>query len=74
MLANDLVEGSDQALEPVVAHERQLAIPEVPLPVERVGSMGGGADLERAVQFRGLARGSEKCEERMRDGEEEEQP
>ena len=31
--AEDAFEGSGEALEPVVAHERQLAIPEVALPV-----------------------------------------
>ena len=33
VLAEDAFEGSGEALEPVVAHERQLAIPEVALAV-----------------------------------------
>ena len=33
VLAGDAFEGSGEALEPVVAHERQLAIPEVALAV-----------------------------------------
>jgi hypothetical protein len=39
--------------------------------------MRGGGDLERAVQFRGVARGSEKREEReerVADGEQNEAP
>ena len=51
------------------AHEGQLAIPEVPLPAERVESMGRGADLERPVQLRLFARGSEKRDDRVRDRE-----
>ena len=73
VLANDAVECVDEPFEPVVAHERQLAIPEVALPVEGVGAMGGGADLQRAVEARGLTGGSEKRNEGMRDGEEEEE-
>ena len=39
-----------------------------------MGSMRGGADLKRAVKFRGFARGSEKREQRVGNGEEEEPP
>ena len=73
VVANDLVEGGDEALEPVVAHECQLAIPERSLPIERMSPVRGGADLERLVESRGLARGPEKREERVGDREEEEQ-
>ena len=73
MLSHDLVEGVDEALEPVVAHECQLAIPERSLPIERMSPMRRGADFEGLVEARGLARGTEKREKRVGDGEEEEQ-
>jgi hypothetical protein len=56
VLSHDLVERGDEALDPVVAHEGQLAIRERPLPVERMRSMRRRADLERVVRPRQFAK------------------
>lgn len=46
MLSDDLVERDHQRLEPVVTHDRELPIPEVALPEERMSSMFAGARLQ----------------------------
>lgn len=50
VLSDDLVERDHQRLEPVVAHDRELPIPEVALPEEGMSSMFAGARLQHLVE------------------------
>ena len=71
MLPYDGIERGHEALEPVVTHDPELAIPERTLPVEGVRPMLVGTGLQCAVESRSFAGGPEQREQRVRGGEEE---
>ena len=68
VLAEDLLEGNHEWLEPLALHRRDRGVPKQPLTKKRVGALFRGVCLEAAVEARTLTGSTKEREKRLGKG------